>query len=202
MKNKTQNDPFKTHCWAFTVVTDPYQVFAECFVFTDIGSYRKTIRQVLLSAARNKVHKKESPASVLDLFKAIHSVMLAARALYRQNKTSELQLKPEQFMDKRLYTRPGAAFAEWEYLPKTLSKKEYQNPYLVFHRFFKYQNTEAWQQSMEQVLSNAFSGYASDHTLHLLNLYLHLTRLMEAAHLIDVREVLHVDGDLKPGPTC
>lgn len=196
MKNK---DPFKTRCWAGLAVTDPCQVFAECFQFADIGSFRKTIRQVLLSAAKNKVHQKEEPASVLDLFKVVTSVMLAARELCRQKKRSGLQLQPEQFTDKRLYARPDAGCAAWEYLPKHLSAKEYQNPYAVFYRFFRYQNAKQWQQSMEHILTYALSNCSEDIELNLLKLYLHLIRLMEAAHLIDVREVLHIGGYLKPG---
>ncbi|MBO9619323.1 MAG: hypothetical protein J7539_09845 [Niabella sp.] len=195
MKNK---DPFKTRCWAGLAVRDPYQVLAECFQFADIGSFRKTIRQVLLSAAKNKIHQKEEPASVLDSFKAIRSVMLAARAFCRQKKLSALLLTPEQFTDKRLYARPNADCAEWKCLPKNLSEKEYQDPYVVFYRFFKYQDIKQWRQSIEHILTYALSSCSEDIDLDLLKLYLHLTRLMEAAHLIDVREVLHIGGYLKP----
>ncbi|MBO9594450.1 MAG: hypothetical protein J7599_16220 [Niabella sp.] len=198
MKNKTPKDLFQTHCWAYKVITDPYQVFTECFFFADIGAYRKTIRRVLLSAADNKVYKKEEPASVLDTFKAITSVMLAAQELCRKKKSSGLQLQPEQFTDKRLYARPSSRCAEWEYLPKSLTENEYQDPYAVFTRFFKYQDPKQWQQRIEQVLNYALSSDAEDSDLHLLKLYLYLIKLMEAAHLIDVREVLRIEGDLKP----
>jgi hypothetical protein len=30
-----------------------------------------------------------------------------------------------------------------------------------------------------------------------LSIYMHLTKLIEAAHLIDVREVTHIDGRIK-----
>ena len=198
MKNKSPKDPFKTHCWAYTIVTDPYQVFAECFIFADIGSLRKTIRQVLCSVDRKKVHNKDEPASVLDLFNAVTSVMLAAWELYRQKKTSALKIEPGQFTDKRLYARPGTNCAEWDYLPKNLSAREYQNPYKVFSRFFKHGDAAQWQHHIKEVLSYALSSCTNDCELDLLKLYLQLTRLMEAAHLIDVREVLHIGGHLKP----
>lgn len=68
----------------------------------------------------------------------------------------------------------------------------------MFTRFFKYQDPKQWQQRIEQVLNYALSGDAEDSDLNLLKLYLYLIKLMEAAHLIDVREVLHVEGNLKP----
>ncbi len=198
MKNKNDKDPFETFGWNFAVVTDPYQVFAVCFVFADIGAFRKTIRQVLLSAASNKVHKKTEPANVLCMFRAISSVMLAAHQLYRQGKTSALQIAPGQLAQKQLYARPDGSWAAWEYLPKNLSTKDYQDPYRVFRRFFKHQSIAGWRLSLQQVLDYALAGYTGHKDLNLLKLYFHLTRLMEAAHLIDVREVPCVDGQLKP----
>lgn len=198
MKNKTPKDPFETRCWSCERITDPYQVFAACFFYAPIGAFRKTIRQVLLSAASSKVYHKEDPAAVLGLFKAITSVLLAAHQLYRQKKTSGLQITPEQFMDRRLYARSNAPCAEWNYLPKALTAKEYQNPYAVFRRFFKDQPVEKWQQQVEQALEYALAGEADDSGPGLLRLYIYLVKLVEAAHLIDVREVLHIGGHLKP----
>ncbi|MGJ7033419.1 hypothetical protein [Niabella hirudinis] len=198
MKNKNAKDPFETLGWNHIMVTDPYQVFAISFDFADIGAFRKTIRQVLLSAAGNKVHKKSEPTHVLCMFRAIRSVMLAAHRLYRQGNTCVLQIEPGQFAQKRLYARPDGRWAAWAYLPKNLSTKEYRDPYRVFRHFFKYQTLAQWQQSMAQMLDYALASNTGHEDLNLLKLYLHLTRLMEAAHLIDVREVTHVGGLLKP----
>ncbi|MBO9618540.1 MAG: hypothetical protein J7539_05830 [Niabella sp.] len=196
MKNK---DPFETCCWNFSVLTESRQVFAECFAYADINSFRNTIRQVLLAAGSNKVYNKEEPAYMLGIFKAITSAMLAAHELQKQKQCSSLKITPAQYMDKRLYARPGVVCAEWEWLPHALTAKEYENPYTVFKHFFKYKDMATWRKDINQILDYALSRDTADCVPDLLPLYLHLPKLMEAAHLIDVREVLHVGGVLKPG---
>ncbi|MBO9617711.1 MAG: hypothetical protein J7539_01640 [Niabella sp.] len=201
MKKHKNKDPFQTLGWCYTTVTDPRQVFAECFNYADIYSYRTTILQVLFAAASLKVYNKQDPASVLNKFKVIGSVLLAARRLTQQKETSALKIDWDQFTDKRLYARPRSLCPEWEYLPKTLTPAEYRNPYLVFHRFFNYQKPEQWRQDMDTIVEYALASHTDGCDLDLLRIYFHLTKLMEAAHLIDVREVTHVDGELKPALT-
>ncbi|MBO9618504.1 MAG: hypothetical protein J7539_05650 [Niabella sp.] len=148
-----------------------------------MNSFRKIIRQVLFAARSNKVYNKNEPAFMLNIFKAIRSVMLAAHELHRQKKHSLLKITSEQYLDKQLCAPSGAHCSEWERTPKTLTAKEYKNPYLVFRRFFKYQNILEWKRTIDQVLDYALSHDTKDCALDLLKLYLHLTRLVEAAHL-------------------
>ncbi len=77
--------------------------------------------------------------------------------------------------------------------------KEYKNPYKVFGKFFKYQPVEKWRQDIGLVLDYALGAYTDSCDLNLLKMYFHLFKLMEAAHIVDVREVTHVAGYLKPG---
>lgn len=199
MKNKKKNDPFETQSWGFDAITNPHQVFAACFNFAEISAFRSTIRQVLFSAKSNKVYSRDDPSFMLLKFRAIISAMLAALRLCKQQQTGCLKIAYDQFMDKRLYARPHSTCPEWEYLPRELSEAEYKNPYLVFKRFFKYQKIEKWQQDIEEILDCALASCTDDCDLDLLKMYLYLTKLMEAAHLIDVREVTHINGYLKPG---
>lgn len=57
-----------------------------------------------------------------------------------------------------------------------------------------------WKQELQDLLEYALvetslseAGIEKD----MLSLYLHLTKLVEAAHLIDVRETTHIGGHLK-----
>jgi hypothetical protein len=190
-------DIFETKCWEYRIIKDPYQVFAECFSFADISSFRKAIKQILLFSSISKVYDKEAPAALLAKFKVVISVILAAHKINQDKKCSPLQLTLEQFADKRLYARPHSPCPEWEYLPRMLTTKEYENPYKVFRKFFKYQSVEQWCEDIALVLDYALAGYNETCDLNLLQLYFHLTKLMEAAHIIDVREITHIGGHLK-----
>lgn len=199
MKSKKTNDPFETRSWALDVIADPYQVMAGCFNFTEIGTFRNLIRQVLFSAVSLKVHRKSEPSEVLLQFKVINSVMLAASELCQLKRKEGLKISFDQFMEQRLYAKPFSACPEWDYMPRALSLAEYKNPYLAFKRFFKFQQLEKWRQDVEEILDCALGSYKNDCELNLLKIYFHLMKLMEAAHLVDVREVTHVNGYLKPG---
>ena len=196
-KKKVSKDIFETKCWEYEVIKDPYQVFAKCFCFADISSFRKAIGQVLLFATTSKVCNKEEPAALLAKFKAVISIILAADKINQSKKSSPLKLTLKEFTDKRLYARPYSTCPEWECLPKMLTTKEYRNPYIVFKKFFKYQAIEKWREDIELVLDYALASYNDSCDLNLLQMYFHLTKLMEAAHIIDVREVTHIGGHLK-----
>ena len=72
--------------------------------------------------------------------------------------------------------------------------------YLTFKRFFKYLSLQACKQELQDLLEYALvetsltqAGIEKD----MLPLYFHLSKLVEAAHLIDVREVNHIGGIVK-----
>jgi len=197
-KKKAPEDIFETKGWEYQIINDPYQVFATCFCFADISSFRKTIRQVLLFATKSRIYNKEEPAALLARFKAINSIILAAYTINKDKKSGSLNLSLKQFAGRRFYSRPDATCPEWEYLPRMLTTREYQDPYIVFRKFFKYQSVDKWREDLDLVLDYALAAYTEGCDLNLLELYFHLTKLIEAAHLIDVREVTHVGGDLKP----
>jgi hypothetical protein len=198
-KKKASKDIFNTQCWAYEIISDPYQVFTQCFCFADIRSYRETICNTLVSAGKSKVYNKEEPAFLLSKFNAINSVIVAAHDINLQKKSGALKFELKDFAEQRLYAKPFSCCPEWEYLPKTLTDSEYQNPYKVFRKFFRHEGIEDWLQTTNLVLDYALASYKEGCDLNLLQLYFQLTSLLEAAHLIDVREVTHIGGRLKFG---
>ena len=64
----------------------------------------------------------------------------------------------------------------------------------AFQQFFSYQSLNSW----EQVVENAFCSDSTSITAP-LTVCTHLIKLVEAAHLVDVREVTHVGECLKNG---
>jgi hypothetical protein len=78
--------------------------------------------------------------------------------------------------------------------------KEYSNPYVVFKRFFKFKELPKWKSDLQDILSYALekgSLFEAGSNIDCLSIYLHLTRLIESAHLIDVREIYHIWGMMK-----
>ncbi|MGJ7033422.1 hypothetical protein [Niabella hirudinis] len=196
MKNKNNKDPFKTTCWYGQPIHDPYQVFAGCFSNSSVSFYRDMIRETLLHATKAAIYKRTDPAAVYLCFKTIRSVMLAAYRI--KNRTGVLL--DETLMHGPLYcNEPEDEGYCWASFPRVLSEEAYRNPYHALLHFFEFQSPRQWKASLQTIPGRACTFFVDPAELDVLDLYLHLVQLMEAAHLINVREVTHVGGQLKPG---
>lgn len=195
------NDDYRSSSiWYREKIKDPYQVIAEFFSCASISSHRKTIKDVLISISKNSQYSKDSPGDLLFEFKLIESVINSAYLINQTKAESPLEISPAGALNKNLYCGRHSDISEWEDFPRSLSLKEYINPYLVFRQFFKYRKLKEWKKDMEEILEFALaeSSYIEGGlTFDVLSIYVHLTKLIEAAHLIDVREITHVGGHLK-----
>lgn len=197
MKKKSTEDEFDTQCWAFEIISDPYQVFAACFNFANISSFRNFITDTLLSIHKNKVYKKLEPSSVLHEFRIINSVINAAYFINHQKKKGPIDFSFGDLLDTCYYSEGIKKTVDWDCFPRTLTIKEYKDPYVIFKRFFKYQSLEKWRREIQAIIERVLSSYTGDLSLKLLPVYLHLVKLMEAIHLINVREITHINGYYK-----
>jgi hypothetical protein len=197
---KKQDDYLATSLWYREVIKDPYQVIAKFFTCATINSYRKTIKDVLISISKDKLYRKDSPGDLLLEFKMIESVINAAYLMNHEKKKSPIDISPTDVFNKNLYCGRHTYLTEWDYFPRSLSMKEFIDPYSVFKKFFRYQKLEGWKKDMQEILEYALadiSFFEGGLTFDVLSIYFHLTKLLEAAHLIDVREVNHVGGRIK-----
>ena len=197
---KQENDYIDTSIWYKNEITDPYQTIAEFFTAADLAYYRKTIKGALNAACSDKVWNKTSPGDLLWFFERLESVINAAYLINKEKKKSPLSIGKEDVFNPNLYCSWHADQAEWDFFPRSLSLKEYIDPYLTFKRFFKYLTLPEWKEELHNLMEFAlgktsFSEACSDFAT--LPIYFHLTKLVEAAHLIDVREITHIGGMIK-----
>jgi hypothetical protein len=81
-----------------------------------------------------------------------------------------------------------------------IAGKNEKAAYLAFKRFFKYLTPDEWKDELHDLMEFAlgkasFSEACVD--FDTLTIYFHLTKLVEAAHIIDVREITHIGGSIK-----
>jgi hypothetical protein len=116
----------------------------------------------------------------------------------RHEKHRSVTIKKEELFHKKYYCSHYVSADAWKEFPRCLSEKEYSDPYRAFQQFFGYRSLSNWLQCWEQVMQNALN---SDTTAIAapLTVYIYLIKLVEAAHLVDVREVTHVGECLKNG---
>lgn len=195
-----KHDYLETSLWYREKIIDPYQIIAEFFSAADIASYRDTIKGVLQAACSDRIWRKNSPGDLLYKFKMFESVINAAYLVNKEKKTSPLSIDYKDIFNPNLYIGWRSNNKEWDYFPRLLSFKEYSNPYLAFKRFFKYLKISQWKQDLSCLLDYALietSLFEAGIEIDTLSIYFHLTKLVEAAHLIDVREINHIGGRIK-----
>jgi hypothetical protein len=194
-------DYLKDSRWYRDVIDDPYQVIARFFDYIDIASCRKRIKHLLLAAGSdNKVYQKESPGAILDFFRMFESVINAAYIINKEKKESPLIIGVLDLFNKNLYCGRSDRISQWDYLPRFLSEKEFCNPYLVFRRFFKTNDIGSLKEILGEILNCATTRSSICEwvaEVNLISCYIYLNKVLEAVHLIDVRENVHINGRMK-----
>ena len=195
-KKKKSKDIFDTENCFYKIVDDPYQVIAGVFSGTALSNLRKQILKLFHYSESDKVYKAKAPMDILWYIRLVNSMIKAAHAL-KEKKKGPLLVSETDLFNKKYYCRNFQQSNEWTDFPRSLSKGEFCNPYIVFKRFFKYQNLKKWLDVWREIGDNALSKFAGQLELDQLKLCTYMLKLIEAAHLIDVREVTHIDGRLK-----
>ncbi|WP_460685722.1 hypothetical protein [Niabella aquatica] len=201
MKNKELYDPFETACWSRGGITDPRQVLAEAFYTTGVETLRTEIKQIINYAQADKLYQRHPPCDVLLDMKIVRSVLKAAHAL-RDEKGSPVAVSGNDIFDKSYYCSRYSRCNFWSDFPRCLSQDEFCDPYRVFKKFFKKQPLHQWVQDWEEMTECALSPQSSGTERNTLQFYTRLVKLVEAAHLIDVREVTHMGEHLKKAGSC
>jgi hypothetical protein len=197
---KQEPDYLKTSIWYKEKISDPYEVIAEFFFDADIATHRKMVRDILLAASSDKVYDKDSPCDLLLQFKFMESLINAAYLINEEEKESPLKIEKKDVFNPNLYCSWHKDLTEWDFFPRVLSLKEYINPYFVFKRFFKHKTLSEWKQELQEILDYTLARSSiSESVMNIdsLSVYFFLCKLVEAAHLIDVREISHISGFIK-----
>ena len=187
---------FETESWCYRIIGDPYQVLAEVFSHAEMPHFRKVISQLVHAAEAEEIYTKKSPCDVLLYMKIIRSLMEVAYVL-KEKKTGPIEVSPGDISNKNYYCSNYQIATEWKDLPRFLSTKEFCNPYKAFRKFFRYKKLTEWLHDWEELVEAALSNNCGGLGLEMTKVHSCLVKLVEAGHLINVREVNHIDGRLK-----
>jgi len=196
MKEKSIKDEFDTECWCYNIIADPYQVMAEAFSTAGMPHLRGFIKKILHYSEAQKVYPENSPCDVFLYMRVVRSLIKAAHVL-KEKENGPIEVSEQDVFNKNYYCSHYKTANEWEQLPRFVSLKEFCNPYRVFKKFFKYQPLNEWLHDWEEMVDCALSQCSGEQELEMIAVYSHLCKLVEAAHLINVREVNHIGGMLK-----
>lgn len=180
-----KHDYLESSIWFREKIKDPYQILAELFSVADLPTHRKTIKDLVQAASTSRIWRRENPGDLLHYIKLYESVIDAAYLINKDKRKTEI-------INPKLEMGWDSGSSGWDSFPRHLSFKEFSNPYLVFKRFFKYLPLYQWKKELRYLLDYALtrpSLFEAGIEMDTLSTYIHLTKLIEAAHLIDIHEI-------------
>lgn len=189
--------------------SDPYQVIAAFFDLCGVSRHREKIISWMETVNKEDYWRDSSPSELLFYYKKLITLIKAVHQIYKKNKarktaTDLLREKgynlKTNLLHPALYFGWGRNTTIWEHFPRYLTLDEYNDPYLVFPQFFGFHSPDEWHQELSELLSDALSkenpAEVFTEERNMLLIQKNLLKLVEAVHLIDVREVKY-NGNYK-----
>ncbi len=198
----------KKHCKPFEYspmrlaakeINFPFKVIDDFFEVRPIKEYRKYISSLLKASYGNSYWTKDDPAILLQFYENLSQLIEAAYIIYSNQSNEEVNgslladpgATKKEIIELTLYSEQNAPSANWDFFPRYVSEKEFINPYCVFIKFFQYHSLPEWRKELYNIVYYALisdSSFSCGENIDYLSIYLLLQKLVEAAHLIQVRE--------------
>ena len=190
MKKKNAGKTILT--WNSMSFKDPYKVIIAIYDAADVETYRDFIRDILLYSTRTKQYRKEHGGNMRFYLDGIICLLNACFIIGKNKKHSLLELRDEDMLNSKFYSLHTLESKRWSDFPRSLTQSETLNPYKVFGKIFKHHNPDKWSDILKYLADDACSSYSDKPDENLLEVYIQLTKLFEATHLIYVREIEHI----------
>jgi hypothetical protein len=183
-----------------------YAEISEFFSAYSIAQARKYLQKILKAANANRTSGM-NPSSILYFFERLQQLYTASMLIHQsglQRDAAIITAPKDQAPDLANYSQycgwnfPNEA---WYFIPRSLSEKEYFNPYKVFKKLDAYASEETWKYIFHELREYTFlKGSFSDagDSYNILEIYILLNKLLEACHLIEVRAITELDGRPRP----
>jgi hypothetical protein len=177
---------------------NPFLVIYSFYQEFHLPQVRKLISSWMESANSNKAWKSKSSVNLVYFHEKILPLIEATwliKQIDTQGRLSILypDLNKERGKDLELdhYCKPSYQPNAWDYFPRSLSRKQYRNPYKVFTKLFKYATLSEWKKKLNDALHYALETWEdgkADCLNDAITVKKHLDKVADACHLIAVRE--------------
>ncbi len=170
-KNKMS---FETSFWAGNIEGNPFKVINAFFAYAHLDYYKQILSEAVIYCYKTKVYKQENPSDVFILYSVLKSFLRVCYCL--KEKSKKWNVKESLPQEKAFHL-------------SSLTKEEYDNPFIVFQNAFNEKTLQEFELFLYQVLEFSLSPHAADPDPDLMTPYIHLTKMLDAVELIRERGV-------------
>lgn len=165
-KNRTD---FDTRFWAVRRKNSGLQLMETFFQFNDLAASKKTLHNIMSYAVKRDCWIKEDPSIIFHFRQSMQSFIRAGYLITLKEKKWAANTQMEQ---------------TFPLLLGLLSEKEYQNPLLVFKKAFREYSVQEFDYFMSGMVYFSLGVYDNLPERNIISPYIHLTKMLDAAHLI------------------
>jgi len=193
-----QGEPLVLVRLTYEEAFNPHTVISNYFDCASLPVHRLGIQELVLSATTEDEESARPLRISWFIIKQTEKLLEAAYLLQRDKsvlETNKAKIKPEKLdgspMEPALHCRSRAMDRPWDYMPKHLKDDEFINPYVAFDAAFKFATLPGWRKVFSELKEYArmrHSIYDMGGDFDVLQVLSLLHRVIEAAHLIEVRE--------------
>jgi hypothetical protein len=179
-KNKIS---FETRFWAGFVAGNPFEAFDAIFDFAHLDYYKQNLSQAVLHCYKSKVYKQDAPCNAFVFYTAIGTFLKVCYCLKGKDKKWKVK---------------ESSRSETVFHLSSLTKEEYDNPFLVLQSAFKERTLQQFEYFLSEITELSLSPYYLDPDSDLATPYIHLIKMLDAAALMKERGVEKINNAQQP----
>lgn len=172
-----------------------YQTIHCFFDSITLPSARNYLRSSIKAAEATGIWDKKAPTELLSFFENLDTLINAVYGIVKEDHKIDLAILDTEIdmpdLNKtHLFCGTYDQLGAWDYFPRYLSKKEYNDPYKALGKFTSWASKKEWKEHVRYLLSFALSENSlSEFGVHLQLVRISelLYKMLEATHVIDVR---------------
>jgi hypothetical protein len=170
-KNKIS---FETSFWAGSVSGNPFKLIEAFFAFADLDYYKQNLTETVIYSYKTEVYEANNPSNAFIFYTAINSFLKMCYCLKQKSKKWKVK---------------ASLRSESIFHFSSLTKEEYDTPFMVFQKAFDEKTLEEFESFLCQILELSLSPNAGDPYSDLTTPYIYFIKMLDAVELIRERGV-------------
>lgn len=172
MKKNTLS--FDTGFWASFVAGNPFKELDVFFDFAHLDYYKQNLTQAVIYSSKTKVYEQENPGNFFVFYTAACSFLKVCYGL--RHKSKKWKVTPSLCSERAFHL-------------SSLTKEEYENPFIVFRKAFNKITLKEFELFLSQITELSLSPCPGDAGSDLMTPYIYLIKMLDAVALIRERGV-------------
>ncbi len=156
---------------------------------------RDYLLSALKAAESKRIWNKAAPNDLLYFFESLEALLLDIYSIVKESNEIKKIILPKSpnssdLTQHHFYCGHYDQYTPWDYFPRTLSEKEYRDPYKALQKFTTKASKKEWKETLRYLLSYALGPNSLSEigvNLELVSISELLQKMLEACHLIYVR---------------